>query len=175
MTAPLPLAIVVAVAENGVIGRDNALPWRLKTDLARFKRLTMGKPMIMGRRSWDAVGRPLPGRRSIVLTRDRSFAAPGAEVARDWAGALRLGHEAAAAMDAEEVIVFGGAEIYRLALPEVETIRLTCVHASVPGDVRFPDFDRSAFREISREEHPAGPDDDHPFAYVDLVRIPAAD
>ena len=168
----LPLTIVVAVAENGVIGRDNDLPWRLKTDLARFKRLTMGKPLIMGRRNWDAIGRPLPGRRTIVLTRNAGFQAAGATVAHSWEAAKALAEQAAREMGAPEVIVAGGAEIYRLALPETQRLRLTRVHVAAPGDVVFPPYDRSLFRESFREEHPAGPDDEHPFTFLDLERCP---
>ena len=174
MTRQLPLTIVVAVAANGVIGRDNALPWRLRTDLRRFKALTIGHPMIMGRRSWDAVGRPLPGRESVVLTRDRDFRPEGAHVAHDWAGAKALATRLAGGMGAGAVIVFGGAEIYRIALPETERIHLTEVHARPDGDTLFPHFDRACFRETWREDHSASEQDEHPFSFVDLWRQPAS-
>ena len=166
-----PFSIVVAVAENGVIGRDNALPWRLKTDLQRFRRLTLGRPMIMGRRNFDSIGRALPGRETVVLTRDPAFAAQGVHVAHDWEGAVRLGADLAARLGADEVAVVGGAVIYRLALPSARRLRLTVVHARPEGDVVFPDYDASAFEETWREAHPAGPDDAHPFTFIDLERV----
>ncbi len=174
MTPEFPLTIVVAVAENAVIGRDNGLPWRLRTDLARFKRITMGKPMIIGRRNWDSIGRALPGRRTIVLTRDRAFRPDGAEVAHGWEEALSAAAKAAGELGADEIIVGGGAEIYRLALPSVRRIRLTRVQAAPHGDVIFPDFDEAAFIELFREDHPAGEKDEHSFTFIDLERRPAA-
>jgi dihydrofolate reductase len=164
----IPLAIVVAMADNGVIGRDNHLIWRLKTDMRRFRALTMDRPMILGRRTWDSIGGPLPGRRTIVLTRDRGFRPNGAAVAHDWAGARALATELAGSADAAAVA--GGAEIYALALPEAARLHLTLVHAAPNGDVRFPDFDRTAFRETFRQDHRAGPDDEHPFTFLDLAR-----
>lgn len=164
-------SIVVAVAENGVIGRDNALPWRLKTDLKHFRRLTLGRPMIMGRRNFVSIGRLLPGRETIVLTRDPTFAAPGVHVAHGWEDAIRLGGDLASRMKADEVSVVGGAEIYALALGSAHRLHLTIVHARPEGDVRFPDYDASAFRETWREAHPAGPDDAHPFTFIDLERV----
>jgi dihydrofolate reductase len=164
------LAIVVAIAENGVIGRDNQLPWRLKTDLRRFRELTWGKPMIMGRKSWDSLGRPLPGRESVVLTRDRAFRAEGAHAAHDWDDAKRIACDLASRMGSAEIAVIGGAEIFRLAIPETAVLHLTIVRAHPEGDVVFPPYDPAAFRETGREEHPPGPDDEHAFAFVDLVR-----
>lgn len=167
----LPLVIVVAVARNGVIGRNNDLPWRQRTDLRRFKALTLGKPMIVGRRNWEAIGRPLPGREMIVMTRRSDYVAPGARVAASWADAKRMAREAADSMAADAIVVGGGAEIYVMALPETSRIHLTSIEARPDGDVLFPAFDEGSFRETLRENHPAGPGDDHPFAFVDLVRI----
>jgi dihydrofolate reductase len=172
--AELPLTIVVAVAENGVIGRDNGLPWRLRTDLARFKRITMGKPLIIGRRNWDSIGKPLPGRRMIVLSRDRTFRPEGADVAHGWDEALSAAAEAAGEVGADEIIVGGGAEIYGLALPSVRGVRLTRVHAAPHGDVIFPEFNEAAFVETFRERHPAGEKDEHSFTFIDLERRPDA-
>jgi dihydrofolate reductase len=168
----LPLILVVAVARNGVIGRDNQLLWRIKTDLARFRKLTMGKPMIMGRKTFQSIGKPLPGRETIVLTRDPGFAAEGVHVAHTWEEAVATGSELAAAMGADAVAVAGGAEIYAQALPHVRTIFLTEVDAAPEGDAVFPSFDRSQFREIRRVDHPKGPDDEHPFTFIDLERRP---
>lgn len=168
--AALPLTLVAAVAENGVIGRRNALPWRLRTDLRRFRALTWAKPMIMGRRNWESIGRALPGRRTVVMTRDPAFRAEGAVVAGSWEEAKREATAAAGLLGADEVAVVGGAEIYRLALPEVARLHLTLVHARPEGDVVFPSFDRSAFREVTRTECPAGPDDEHAATFLDLER-----
>lgn len=169
-----PLAIVVAVAENGVIGRDNRLIWRLRRDLRRFRDLTWGKPMIMGRRTYDSIGKPLPGRRTIVLTRNRSFAAEDVDVVHDWDAALARAEARAEEMGAGEIAVIGGEDVFRLALPQAERIYLTIVHAAPEGDAMFPPYDRAAFREIRREEHAKGPDDEHPFTFVDLERRPSA-
>ena len=138
MTASLIL--VVAAADNGVIGRDNRLLWRLKTDLRRFRDLTWGKPMIMGRKTFQSIGRPLPGRETIVLTRDAAFHADGVHVAQTWQEAVSLGENLAKAMNATEVAVVGGAEIYALALPDIKKIFLTRVHSSPAGDAIFPEL-----------------------------------
>jgi dihydrofolate reductase len=167
-----PLIIVAAVAENGVIGRGNQLIWRLKSDLRRFRTLTMGKPMIMGRKTFDSIGRPLPGRDTIVLTRHPGFAAAGVTVAHGWDEAVSLAEASAEACGADEVMVVGGAEIYALALPESDRLRLTLVATRPEGDALFPPWDRAAFREIRREAHPAGPDDEHAFIFLDLERRP---
>lgn len=166
----IPLTIVAAVADNGVIGRDNGLIWRLKSDLRRFRAITLGKPMIMGRKTFDSIGRPLPGRETVVLTRSPGFPADGVRVARSWEEAVALGEEIAAARGLGEVIVAGGAEVYRLALPRARLLRLTLVHAAPEGDALFPDYEPSAYRTLARESHGAGPDDEHPFTFVDLER-----
>ncbi|AWI89442.1 diacylglycerol kinase [Methylobacterium sp. DM1] len=158
------IALVVAIARNGVIGRDNDLAWRISSDLKRFKTLTMGKPILMGRKTWDSIGRPLPGRRSLVLTRDRSLAIPDATVVHDWDAAL-------AAAGSDPLMVVGGAEIYRLALPHADRLHLTEVDAAPEGDAYFPPFDRTAFRETFREAHGAGDRDEFAFEFVDLERI----
>ncbi len=169
-----PLAIVAAVAENGVIGRDNRLIWRLKTDLRRFRDLTVGKPMIIGRKTHESIGRPLPGRETIVLTRDPGFAAAGVHVAHGWDEAVATAERLADGMGSFEIAIGGGAEIYRLALPQAQFLYLTLVHAEPEGEAVFPPFDRLAFREIRRKAHPKGPDDEHAFTFVDLERRPAA-
>src|SRR3712207_1658625 len=138
-----PLAIVAAVAENGVIGRDNKLIWRLRTDLRRFRDLTWGKPMIMGRKTFDSIGKALPGRRTVMLTRDRGFSAEGVDVAHGWDEAVRRAGALADEMGAAEISVVGGAEIYALALPAARRLHLTLVHASPEGDAVFPSFDRT--------------------------------
>lgn len=166
----IPLILVVAVAENGVIGRDNQLLWRLRTDLKRFRELTMAKPMVMGRKTFESIGKPLPGRETIVLTRDTAFSVPGVHVVHSWDEAVTKGEEVAKTMGAEAIAVVGGAEIYKIALPHVQTIYLTEVAAAPEGDAFFPPVDRSQFRERARIAHPKGPDDEHPFTFIDLVR-----
>ena len=158
------VTLLVAVARNGVIGRDNGLPWHLRSDLKRFKALTMGKPMLMGRRTFDSIGKPLPGRRSLVLTRDRSYARPDVTTVHGW-------EEALAAARGEELMVVGGADVFAMALPGAGRIHWTEVDAAPEGDVVFPDFDRSAFRETFRDAHPAGDRDEHAFTFIDLERI----
>ncbi|TVR10480.1 MAG: dihydrofolate reductase [Salinarimonadaceae bacterium] len=165
-----PVAIVAAIAENGVIGRDNQLIWRLRSDLKRFRAITLGKPLVMGRKTYESIGKPLPGRRTIVMTRDPAFVAQGVVVARSFDAALELADAAADDMAADEIVVAGGAEIYALALPRAQRLRLTLVRASPDGDACFPAYDRAAFREVSREDHPAGADDEHAFSFVDLER-----
>ncbi|HEX8663467.1 MAG TPA: dihydrofolate reductase [Beijerinckiaceae bacterium] len=170
----IPLAIVAAVAENGVIGRDNRLIWRLRTDLRRFRDLTWGKPMIMGRKTYQSIGKPLPGRRTVVLTRDKGFSPEGIDAVHDWGEAVSRAQVLADEMGATEIAVVGGAEIYALALPQTRRLHLTLVHASPEGDAMFPPFDRAAFREVRRVERPKGPDDEHAFAFVDLERRSSA-
>ena len=152
------LSIIVAVAENGVIGRDNALPWRLPGDLQHFKRVTMGKPVIMGRKTFESMGRPLPGRCNIVITRNVAYHRAGIEVGTSLAAALALAAPLAAAGSANEAMVIGGADIYRMALPLADRLYLTEVHASVDGDSRLPEIDWDQWRETSRELHVGEPD-----------------
>jgi len=169
----MSLCLIVAVAENGVIGRDHDLPWRLSGDLKRFKSLTMGKPLIMGRKTYESIGRPLPGRTNIVLTRDGDFSADGVLVAHDQAGAMALAEQTARATGAEEIMVIGGAGIYRLFLAEADRIYLTEVHMAPPGDTSFPDIDAQDWTEISRERHEARPGESFDYSFVVLDRVRA--
>lgn len=143
------LALVVAVAENGVIGREGALPWRLPDDLKWFKRVTLGKPIIMGRKTFDSIGRPLPGRDNIVITRDPAWSVDGAATARSVAAAVALAERSASRTGAEEICVIGGAEIYRQTLARADRIYLTRVRASLDGDARFPEIKPSEWREAA--------------------------
>jgi dihydrofolate reductase len=172
MPAPPLLTLgPVARAANGVIGRAGALPWRLKSDLARFRELTLGKPVIMGRKTWESLPRrPLPGRTNIVLSRDGSFQPAGAVVCDDLSQAVQIGREQAAEDGAEEVCVIGGAALFKLALPRASRLYLTEVEAWPAGDVVFPPFDEAEWAEVGRQAHPAGPDDDHPFVFRILER-----
>ncbi|MHA7815915.1 MAG: dihydrofolate reductase [Pseudohaliea sp.] len=161
------LAMIVAAAQNDVIGRDNALPWRLPEDLRYFRRVTMGKPVIMGRRTFDSIGRPLPGRCNIVVTTNPAFEAEGVRVVHGLEEALAVAAEVAEADGVEEVMLIGGARLYALALPRVERIYLTRVHGDIPGDVVLPPVDWAQFREVAREEHAAC--GENPWAYSFLV------
>ncbi len=160
-----------ARARNGVIGRHGALPWRLSSDLKLFKALTLGKPVIMGRKTWDSLPRkPLPGRINLVLTRDGSFEPHGALVFEDFGEAVSVAKEQAQEDGVEEVCVIGGAALFDLALPRARRLYLTEVEAEVEGDVHFPPFDEDQWREVRREAHPAGPDDQYPFTFRQLER-----
>ena len=162
------LALIAAVARNGVIGRGDALPWQLPEDQRHFRRVTMGAPVIMGRKTWDSLParfRPLPGRRNIVVTRNPAWRAAGAEQAPSLDAALAL------AADAARAFVIGGGELYRAALAQAAELVLTEIERDFDGDARFPDFDRSVFRERSREPHHAAPPNDFDYAFVTYRRI----
>lgn len=161
------LALMVAVADNGVIGRDNALPWHLPGDLAYFKRVTMSKPVIMGRKTFESIGRPLPGRTNIVISRNAAYAAPGARVVPSLDAAALLAEQVARTDGVDEAVVIGGAEIYAAALPGAQRLYLTQVHASVEGDAVFPEVDWAQWREVSRERHAASAV--NPFNYSFVV------
>ena len=155
--------LVVAVTENGVIGRDGAMPWRLSTDMKRFKATTMGKPVVMGRKTWESFPkRPLPGRHNIVITRDPAYAADGASVAASLEAALAL----ARADGAPEACVIGGGEIYAAALPLADSLDVTHILAQIDGDTRFPAIDPAVWRAVSSEAVPAGDKDSHATRHV---------
>jgi dihydrofolate reductase len=165
------LALVLARARNGVIGRDGGLPWRLKSDMALFKATTLSKPVIMGRKTWDSLPRrPLPGRLNIVLSRDGSFEPEQALVCENFGDALQIAREHAIDDGAEEVCVIGGATIFQEAWPKAKRLYITEVQADVEGDVLFPAFDETVWKEVRREEHPVGPDDEYPFIFRILER-----
>jgi dihydrofolate reductase len=158
-------SLVVAVARNGVIGRDGHLPWRLPDDLKYFKQVTMGRPVIMGRRTWQSIGKPLPGRTNIVVTRDRAFEAPGCVIAHSLAEAWK------AAEGADEACVIGGTTLFEETLPSADTLHLTEVEADVEGDTYFPEFDRSQWRETEVARHPADARNEFPFRILRLERL----
>lgn len=164
------LALIVAAAENGVIGRNNALPWHLPEDLRYFKRLTMGKPIIMGRKTFASIGKPLPGRTNIVITRNPVFRAEGVKVVSSLAAALELAQHVALVDGAEEAVVIGGAEIYRAALPQADRLYLTEVHAVVEGDAVLPDIDWNKWLEVSREHHAAQAPGQYDYSFVCYAR-----
>jgi len=158
------IAYVVAMDENRLIGRNNDLPWRLPDDMAWFRRHTIGKPCLMGRKTYDSLPvrfRPLPGRLNIVVTRNADYEAPGAVVVHSVEDALR------AAGEVEEIIVVGGADLFRRLMPVVDRLYLTRIHGAAEGDVFFPEYDPSVWREIYREEHSA--DDRHSYAFTWLI------
>ena len=158
------LTLIAAVAHNGVIGRDGAMPWHLPGDLPRFKKITLGHPVIMGRKTWESLGRPLPGRRNLVISRTPQLTLAGAEVFRSL-------HEAiAACAEQEEIFVIGGTEAYREALPLAQRLLLTEIDADIEGDAFFPPLDRSQWRITAREQHLASADNPLAFAYVDYTR-----
>jgi dihydrofolate reductase len=166
-----PLALVVARARNGVIGREGRLPWRLRSDMALFKATTLGKPVVMGRKTWDSLPKkPLPGRLNLVLSRDASFEPERAVACHDFAEALGIAREQAAEDGAEEVCVIGGVALFELALPKARRIYFTEVEAEVEGDTFFPPIDESAWREMRREPHPRGEGDDYDFVFRVLQR-----
>lgn len=174
---PVPqIALVVARGRNGVIGRDGDLPWKLRSDLQRFKAVTLGKPCIMGRATWESLPlRPLPGRLNLVLTRDLSYEeqgkAKGAVVCSSLDEAIDIARETAIDDDVHEVCVIGGSALFETLLPRAKRLYLTEVDAAPEGDVRFPDFDESAWTEVEAQPQAPGERDDHPMTFRILERI----
>jgi dihydrofolate reductase len=164
------VVLVAAVARNGVIGAHNALLWRLPTDLKRFRARTLGKPLIVGRKTFQSIGRALPGRAMIVVTHDVGFAVEGVRRARDVEDALRLGREVARAMGAEEICVGGGGEIYAQTIARADGLALTEVDLEVAGEALFPPIDRTLWRETSREPGVRGERDEAEFTFVEYKR-----
>ena len=162
--------MIAALSRNRVIGRNNSLPWHLPEDLKHFKRVTMGKPLLMGRKTFESIGRALPGRTNIVLTRQPAFAAPGIVVVTDPQQALQL----AQAETAEELMVIGGEEIYRLMLPMSSRLYLTEVDVQVEGDAYFPEFDPAQWRQLRREDFSAGNAGGNSYSFVLLERLATA-
>ena len=162
----MKLSIIVALADEGIIGRDNALPWHLPADLKRFKRRTMGHHLIMGRKTFESIGRALPGRTMLVLSRSEPTLPEGVRRVASLDAAI----EVARAAGDEEAFVAGGAEIYHLALPRADRLCVTRVHARVEGDTRFPELDEAAWRITAREAHPADARHRHAYTFLDYER-----
>jgi dihydrofolate reductase len=158
------LALVVAIAENGVIGNANRLPWHLPADLKHFKSVTLGKPMLMGRKTFESIGKALPGRRNLVMTRGRPIDAAGVETVKSVEEAL------VAAREADELMVIGGAEIFRICLPRAQRIYLTRVHAPIAGDTRFPPVDWNEWRSVERNVQPADEKNTYAMTFLRLER-----
>jgi dihydrofolate reductase len=164
------IVLIVAVADNGVIGCRGAIPWRLKSDMKRLKALTMAKPVVMGRKTFVSIGRPLPGRTNIVVTRDASFRARGAVVTTSAADARATARGEALRRFATEIAVIGGAQIYSEWMDIADRLEVTEVHARPEGDTYFALIDAAIWKEVARERHPAGPDDSVDFSYVTYRR-----
>lgn len=161
----------MAVAENGVIGNDNTLPWKLPEDLRNFKRITMGKPVVMGRKTYESIGKPLPGRTNIVVTRNASFRAEGVHVVHSLDDALAMAREIAARAGVEEVMVMGGAEIYAVTIPRADRLYITEVHASVAGDAVLPTIDWTRWQEVRREHRIAQSPYPYDYSFTCYERI----
>lgn len=170
-TGQLPLALVVAVGENGIIGRAGGLPWRLPSDLKRFKALTWGKPLLMGRKTYESIGRPLPGRTSVVVSADPAFRVPeGVVKAPDLPAGIAAAETAAAALGADAIMVIGGSRIFAETLPLAHALHFTRVHVAPAGDVWFPPFDPGEWREVSREGPIREAGDDAAYTVFHLER-----
>ena len=167
----MKLALIWAMSRNRVIGRNNALPWHLSEDLKYFKRVTMGKPVIMGRKTWESIGRPLPGRTNIVITRNPDYAVPdGVRVVTSLDAGIDLAEKICLIEGMDEAIVMGGAEIYAQALPRADRLYLTQVHADVHGDAFFPEIDLEKWQELGREDFAASGPNPYDYSFVVLER-----
>jgi dihydrofolate reductase len=171
----IPLVFVVAMGENRVIGRGNQMPWHVRSDLKHFRTLTWGKPMIMGRKTFQSIGKPLPGRESIVITRDASFHVDGAHVVHSPEAAMERARQLAVQLSSDEIAVIGGGEIFKQLMSDAARLEVTIVHASPEGDAFFPVIDSGQWVEETREKHAAGEKDDHAFSYVTYVPRAASD
>jgi dihydrofolate reductase len=164
------IVLIVAVAENGVIGRDNAIPWRLKSDMQRFRALTLTKPVVMGRKTFESLRRPLPGRTNIVITRDPAYRAPGAIVTSSFENACAVALGDALRRSATDIMMLGGVDVFARSLQIADRLEITEVHARPEGDTRFPAIDPAQWEEVSRIGNSAGPDDSAGFSYVTYRR-----
>lgn len=167
----MKVVLVVAVAENGVIGRGGRLPWHLRSDLQHFKRLTLDKPVIMGRKTYESIGKPLPQRSNIVVTRDAGLSAPGVLFVPDLRTAFALARADAEKRGTDEIMVIGGSDVFAATMADADRLEVTLVHAAPEGDVSFPPIDPSLWREVAREQHARGPYDDCDFTTLTYERI----
>lgn len=166
----MKIAMIAAMAQNGVIGRDNQLPWHLPNDLKFFKASTMGKPIIMGRKTYESIGRPLPGRANIVVTRDVGYRSEGISVVSSIEEALKFATGIAERDGVAEVMVIGGSQLYEQLLPRADRLYITHVHAAVDGDTCFPEFDLGAWREEHREDYTATDSNPYDYSFVTYSR-----
>ena len=169
------IVLIAAVAENGVIGRGGAMPWRLKSDMRHFRNATLGKPVVMGRKTYLSLSlKPLPGRTNIVVSRDPGFTAPGVLVAASLEAALQAARGDALRRGADAIMVIGGADIYAQAMPLADRLEITRVHVAADGDAAFPPIDPAVWRQTARTEHPAGEGDDAGYEVVTYIRASGA-
>jgi dihydrofolate reductase len=166
----IAIVIVVAVAENGVIGRDNTLPWHLRSDMKHFRALTINKPVVMGRKTYLSIGKPLKDRTNIIVSRDLSLVLPGCVTAMSIDAALASARDDARKRGVNEIMVIGGRDVFAATLPMASRLEVTHVHAAPEGDVFFPPIDPDMWREAARTEYPKGPDDDAAFAIATYER-----
>ena len=166
----MKIVLVAAIGENSVIGRDGQLPWHLKSDMQHFRRLTMNRPVVMGRKTHESIGKLLPGRTNIVLTRDLALVAPGAVLATSLDAALGFARTDAAKRGIDEIMVIGGSDIFAATMPMAERLEITHVHLAPEGDAYFPEIDPEVWQEVSSEDHSASPDDDAGFTLKTYTR-----
>jgi dihydrofolate reductase len=166
----MKIVLVAAVGENNVIGRDGALPWRLKSDLQHFRKVTLNRPVIMGRRTFESIGKPLKGRTNIVLTRDLGLIAHGAVLATSLDAALSFARDDAIKRGVDEIMVIGGSDVFEATMPNANRLEITHVHAAPEGDSFFPRIDPQLWREAARAKHAAGPDDEASFTVATYLR-----
>ena len=171
MRANLKVVLVAAIGENGVIGREGQLPWRLKSDLQHFRRVTTNHPIIMGRKTYVSIGRVLPERTNIVLTRDLGLVAPGVVLATSMDAAFGYARDDAKKRGVDAVMVIGGSDIFALTMADADMLEITRVHASPEGDVKFPEIDPALWREVRSERHPRGSQDDADFTVLTYERV----
>ncbi|MEX2131688.1 MAG: dihydrofolate reductase [Pseudohongiellaceae bacterium] len=167
----MKLSLICALAQNGIIGKNNKLPWHLSEDLKYFKRTTMGKTIIMGRKTFESIGKPLPGRTNIIVTRSRDYEVDNARVVDSLADAIDLAENISIIDGSDEVFVIGGAELFKIALPLVDRMHLTLVHAEVEGDTWFPEFDAEEWAESSRLDFPAADANPYPYSICVFDRV----
>jgi dihydrofolate reductase len=165
------VVLIAAVAENGVIGRNNALPWHIRSDLQHFKRLTVGRPVVMGRKTYESIGKPLKDRTNIVITRDPGYAAEGIVVAHSLDTAMQKARDDAKERGADSIAVIGGSGVFNETLPMADRLEITEVHASPEGDTFFPPIDTKNWRETARMRHPAAPQDDADISFITYERV----
>jgi dihydrofolate reductase len=166
----MQIVMVAAIGENNVIGRDGQLPWRLKSDLQHFRRVTINKPVVMGRKTYESMGKPLKDRTNIVLTRDFGLIVPGGVIATSMDAAMGYARQDAIRRGVDEIMVIGGGDVFELLMPQADRLEITHVHASPEGEALFPPIDPAMWREVSRRPYPPGPDDDHAFDVATYVR-----
>lgn len=165
------VSLIVAAATNNTIGKDNDMPWKISSDLKYFKKVTMNKPVIMGRKTFESIGKPLPGRANIVITRDTTFTQEGVITAHSIEMALDVARGMADVKKEKEIMIIGGAQIYALTLPIADRLYLTRIHADIEGDAHFPELDEKEWLEYSREDHEKGEKDSHDHSFIVLDRI----